>query len=103
MLGVLRSRVRGALPICAIAGVALYLTGTLVLGPLTAQSSNPIPAENQLPGNPQSEWDVSGSGDATIQGFSTDISVNRGSAISFKVTTPANVTFNMNIYRLGYY
>jgi len=103
MLGVSRSRVRGALPIFAIAGVTLFVTGTLVLGPLTAQSSNPIPAENQQPGNPPSEWDVSGSGDATIQGFSTDISVNKGSAISFKVTTPASVTFSMNIYRLGYY
>jgi len=103
MHGVLRSRVRGALPILVIAGVSLFVTGTLVLGPLTAQSSNPIPAENQLAGNPQSEWDVSGSGDATIQGFATDISVNKGSTISFKVTTPASVTFNMNIYRLGYY
>jgi Domain of unknown function (DUF4082)/Bacterial Ig domain len=103
MHGVLRPRVRGALPILAIAGVSLFITGTLVLGPLTAQSSNPIPAENQLPGNPQSEWDVSGSGDATIQGFATDISVNKGSTISFKVTTPASVTFSMNIYRLGYY
>jgi hypothetical protein len=103
MLGVLRSRVRGALPIFAIAAVALYFTGTLVLGPLTAQSSNPIPAENLLAGNPPSEWDVAGSGDATIQGFATDISVNRGSAISFKVTTPASNTFAMTIYRLGYY
>src|SRR5678816_771223 len=102
MLGVLRSRVRGALPILVIAGVALFVTGTLVLGPLTAQGSNPIPAENQLPGNPPSEWDVSGSGDSTIQGFATDMSVNKGTTISFKVTTPA-ATFNMNIYRLGYY
>ena len=78
MLGVLRSRVRGALPILVIAGVALFVTGTLVPGSLTAQSSNPIPAENQLPGNPPSEWDVSGSGDSTIQGFATDMSVNKG-------------------------
>ena len=40
--------------------------------------TNPIVLENQLTGNPQSEWDVTGSGDPTIQGFATDISVNKG-------------------------
>ena len=39
---------------------------------------NAIVAENALPGNPASEWDISGPGDASIQGFATDISVNRG-------------------------
>src|SRR5262249_11871160 len=103
MHGVLRPRVRGALMVVAAASVLLLFAGTLVLVPrLTAQSNNPIPAENLLPGNPQSEWDVSGSGDSTIQGFATDISVNKGGSISFKVTTTA-AAFNMNIYRLGYY
>src|SRR3954454_5668680 len=74
-----------------------------IAGPrVAAQSSNPIPAENQLPGNPRSEWDVTGSGDSTIQGFATDISVNKGTPISFKVTTTA-ANFTINIYRLGYY
>src|SRR5262249_43676758 len=103
MHGVLRPRVRGALMVVAAASVLLLFAGTLVLVPrLTAQSNNPIPAENLLPGNPQSEWDVSGSGDSTIQGFATDISVNKGGSISFKVTTTA-AAFSMNIYRLGYY
>src|SRR5262249_52146170 len=66
------------------------------------QATNPIPAENLLPGNPPSEWDVTGSGSSTIQGFATDISVNKGGTISFKVTTTA-ASFAMNIYRLGYY
>src|SRR4029077_10325504 len=34
--------------------------------------------------------------------FATDISVNKGGSISFKVTTTA-AAFSMNIYRLGYY
>ena len=77
--------------------------GLQIAGPrVTAQASNPIPAENQLPGNPRSEWDVTGSGDATIQGFATDISVNKGGTVSFKVTTTA-ASFAINIYRLGYY
>ena len=41
-------------------------------------------AENQLPGTPQSVWDVSGAGDATIQGFATDISVNQGETVSLQ-------------------
>ena len=43
-----------------------------------ACAANPITAENCLPGNPASEWDISGAGDPSIQGFATDISVNRG-------------------------
>jgi hypothetical protein len=58
--------------------------------------------ENCLPGNPSSEWDISGAGDTTIQGFATDISVNRGSAISFKVDTNAT-SYRLDIYRMGYY
>src|SRR6267378_245471 len=50
---------------------------------------NTIVAENCLAGNPASEWDVSGAGDSSIQGFATDISVNRGQTVSFKVKTPA--------------
>lgn len=38
---------------------------------------NEIVAENRLPGAPAFEWDVSGSGDPSIQGFATDISVHR--------------------------
>ena len=47
--------------------------------------SNPIASENCLTGNPASEWDVSGVGDPNIQGFATDISVNRGETVSFKI------------------
>src|SRR5256884_7342529 len=67
-----------------------------------AETDIRIPAENQLAGNPSSEWDITGSGDSTIQGFAADISVNKGSPVSFKVTTPA-ASFSINIYRLGYY
>ncbi len=49
---------------------------------------NPIVCENSKTGNPASEWDVSGAGDASIQGFATDISVNRGETVRFKINTP---------------
>jgi Domain of unknown function (DUF4082)/Bacterial Ig domain len=66
--------------------------------------ANPIVAENCLPGNPDSEWDVSTSnaGDPTIQGFATDISVNQGGTVSFKISTAATA-YTINIYRMGYY
>ena len=66
------------------------------------RAQNPIVTENALTGNLPSEWDVSGVGDPTIQGFATDISVNRGSTISFKINTDATA-YHIDIYRLGYY
>ena len=63
---------------------------------------NPIEAENCLPGNPPSEWYVVGAGSTNIQGFTTDISVNPGQTLYFKIMTDAR-SYLINIYRLGYY
>ena len=63
---------------------------------------NPIEAENCLAGTPQSQWDISGAGDSTIQGFATSISVNQGQTVSFKINTNAS-SYKLDIYRLGYY
>ena len=63
---------------------------------------NPVACENGLPGNSPSEWDIVGVGDPSIQGFATDISVNRGQPISFKVNTSASA-YRIDIYRVGYY
>ena len=51
---------------------------------LPARAQNAIVTENQLAGTAQSTWDVSGAGDLTIQGFATDISVNKGETVRFK-------------------
>ncbi len=67
-----------------------------------AVPANPIVAENCLPGDPSSEWDVVGAGDSTIQGYATQISVNRGSTVNFKVDTSASA-YRFDIYRIGYY
>ncbi|WP_406695926.1 DUF4082 domain-containing protein [Singulisphaera sp. Ch08] len=64
---------------------------------------NPIIAENQLPGTPQSEWDILGSGDTSIQGFATDISVDQGQTVSFKINDSAIAPYLIDIYRMGYY
>ena len=62
-----------------------------------------IAQENQLTGTPQSVWDISGAGDSTIQGFATDISVNQGQTVSFKINDTANKPYHIDIYRMGYY
>lgn len=74
----------------------------LLASSLIARTQNPIVTENALTGNPKSEWDISGSGDASIQGFATDISVNKGETVRFKIKTTASA-YTINIYRLGYY
>ena len=64
--------------------------------------SNAIVCENQNTGSPSTEWDVVGSGDATIQGFATEMSVNRGATVRFKIKTDATA-YQIAIYRMGYY
>ena len=64
--------------------------------------SNAIVIENCLAGNLQTEWDITGSGDPTIQGYATDISFNHGQTVEFKITTVATA-YHIDIYRLGWY
>jgi hypothetical protein len=66
--------------------------------------SNAIVEENSKQGSDSSEWDLAGpnAGDTTIQGFATDISVNRGETVRFKIDTIAN-SYSIMIYRLGSY
>lgn len=58
--------------------------------------------ENSKTGNPWSEWEIEGAGDDSIQGFATDISVNAGSRIDFKIDTDA-ADYDIDIYRTGWY
>ena len=90
-----------------IAGNALAanVVWSFTTGPASGSCASPpnaVVAENCLPGNPATEWDVSGIGDSSIQGYATQISVNRGSTVSFKVNTNATA-YRFDIYRMGYY
>ena len=88
---------------CALAlSVLLFCARPAAAAPPCDAPANAIIAENCLAGNPPSEWDVSGAGDESIQGFATDISVDAGQAIAFKVDTDAT-NYRIDIYRLGYY
>lgn len=101
-LSLSRSRVR------ASAAFALAATVAVGIAPGAAHAScaspvNAIESENCLPGTPQSVWDLPGGAiDTSIEGFATDISVNRGETIGFKVRTSAP-SWRLDVYRLGYY
>ncbi len=69
-------------------------------------AQNAIVTENALHGTAESVWDIptADAGDLSIQGFASDISVNKGGTINFKIDVTAAVkTFDITIYRLGYY
>ncbi|WP_180336298.1 N,N-dimethylformamidase beta subunit family domain-containing protein [Pontibacter ramchanderi] len=65
-------------------------------------AQNAIVIENAKTGNPASEWQISGAGDLSIQGFATDISYNKGETARFKIKTSARA-YTIAIYRLGFY
>src|SRR4051812_34545364 len=69
--------------------------------PCAPPNGNPVVCENQNPGAPAAEWDVSGAGDDSIQGFATDISVQREHPIDLKIDRDA-ASYGIDIYRRGY-
>jgi hypothetical protein len=73
---------------------------SLLLPALYLQAQNPIVTENQNPGT--LNWNINGLGDTTIMGFATDISVNKGQRVRFKIKTNATA-YKIDIFRIGYY
>jgi uncharacterized repeat protein (TIGR02543 family) len=71
-------------------------------GAVDASAQNPIVLENQLAGTPSSTWYVPMPGAANIQGFPTDLSVNKGDTVRFKIDTDATA-YHIDVYRLGWY
>ncbi|WP_249345656.1 DUF4082 domain-containing protein [Microbispora sp. H11081] len=59
--------------------------------------------ENSLPGTPPSQWDVPGAGSTAIVGFATQVSVNAGQTLQFKVSAPGVTAYRIDVYRVGYY
>lgn len=68
----------------------------------TPPVTNPVACENLQTGTPGTQWEIEGAGDPSIQGFATQMSVNKGQSISFKIKAP-NTNFTIDILRLGYY
>ena len=93
--------VLGQALVLAVAGLVATAARAQTFG-CTPPMANPIVCENSKPGNPSSQWDINGSGDPSIQGFATDISVNQAETVHFKINTDASA-YRIDIYRLGYY
>ena len=89
-----------AVPLCLLS--VGYPRPAAAAGPCSIPVVSVIACENSLPGDPPSDWQVSGAGDPTIQGFATSISVNVGQAVHFKINTPA-ASYHIDILRIGYY
>jgi hypothetical protein len=105
--------VRGGAGRLGLAAVALLLAGVsfAVHAPTAIRAAtNPcgppvvsaIACENTLPGDQPGDWQVSGVGDSTIQGYASLMSVNVGQTVDFKINTNAN-GYHFDILRLGYY
>src|SRR3954466_7696779 len=71
------------------------------VNPCTAPA-NKVVAENCKPGNPRTDWDVNAEGDPTIQGFATEMSVNLGESVDFKIRSDAS-RYRIDVYRMGCY
>ena len=79
---------------------------------------NSIIAENCLPGNDSTEWDVNADGDPSIQvyfhypcvfmsltffkGFATKFSVVKGDIVQFKIKTDSS-NYRLDIFRVGWF
>jgi hypothetical protein len=64
--------------------------------------TNPIACENTKPGADPSTWEIDGAGDPSIQGYATQMSVNKGDPISFKIKSQTS-NYHIDVLRLGYY
>ena len=67
-------------------------------------TGNAIVLENCYPGN--TGWtpkDPTAAADGGIEGYATSQSIDQGGSIDLKVNTSASTTFNIEIYRSGYY
>src|SRR6266566_1024446 len=104
ILAGVRPRVRPRLLRHLAAPIVIVLAASLSVssaGPARAACGNAIACENQLPGTPQSVWDVPNPS-TTIEGFADPLSVNVGGSINFKIKTSAAI-YAIDIYRIGYY
>jgi hypothetical protein len=83
--------------VVAVAGSAVAAAPAVAAG----CTSTPVVCENGNAGSPQSEWEINGAGDPSVQGFATTTSVNVGDQVRFKVK--ASHLYKVDIYRVGWY
>lgn len=96
---------KGIFTVCTYRKLCVTLSCMLFTFLFCIAQTNAIKDENALAGNPSSEWDIGEgtAGSTSLQGFATEMSVNRGERVNFKINASSNFTYTIKIYRLGYY
>jgi hypothetical protein len=92
--------VAAATPAAAQAAAAQASVATAALAandPCQTTPVNAVACENSKVGTPDTVWDVSGAGDTALAGFATDISVNVGQTVHFKVKSTG--AYRLDLYR----
>ena len=92
----------GAVLFAALAAAAAAPSASHAAGECNVPITNQVACENTKPGADPSTWQIDGAGDPTIQGFATQMSVNKGETIAFKIKS-ATPNYRIDILRLGYY
>ena len=81
--------------------MAAVLVPAAIFGPVASAApcdapvTNPVLCENSKPGD--TNWDATGGGDPSIEGFATQMSVAPGDVQRFKIQTDAN-SYTIDIY-----
>jgi hypothetical protein len=95
--------VRSLLLAATVVAVLLLIAApSASAAPCDPPVTSAIACENSKAGSPSSEWDVSGAGSSTIQGFATNISVDQGATVEFKISSATSL-YRLDIYRMGWY
>ncbi|WP_121252817.1 DUF4082 domain-containing protein [Solirubrobacter pauli] len=84
----------------AVAAAVVLLAAYSTTDALAA-CANPVACENALQGTPQENWYNARESEA-IQGFATQMSVNKGQTIDFKIKSEL-ASYTIDVLRLGYY
>jgi hypothetical protein len=88
-----------------VAGALVVLAGAPAASHAAACTppvTNQVACENTQLGADPSTWQVAGAGDPNIQGYATQMSVNKGETISFKIKSGIQA-IHIDILRLGWY
>ena len=99
-------------PGCRLANAVLLLLAAcaaLAATPATSHAAacsapvtNEVACENSKPGTNWTDWEVDGGGDAALQGYATEMSVQAGDTIGFKIKATSS-NYHIDVLRLGYY
>ncbi|MQY14353.1 hypothetical protein SRB5_45180 [Streptomyces sp. RB5] len=93
-------RGRRAALVAALIAAALTPAAPAAAADPCGAGSNPVQCENSKPGAPRDEW-FSPNAWGDIAGFTTEMSVEAGDTVRFKVQSPSQ--YRIRVYRLGWY